>query len=67
LSAPLFLKEILFEKISQNARVANPNLRIKKTKGEEKESAVLTKGKVAPQIKVKRSNDSSAFRDGLSI
>jgi len=66
LRIPLSLREIFLEKISQNTRVANPNLRIKKTKGEEKESAVLTKGKVAPQIKVKKNRDSSALRDELN-
>ena len=55
------------EKISQIARVASPNRKVKKTKGEEKKSAVLTKGKVVPQIKVNKSRNSSALRDGLNI
>jgi len=67
LRIPLSLKEIFREKINQNDKVANPNLRITKTNGEEKESAVLTKGKVVPQIKVKRSRDSSALREELNM
>jgi len=67
LRTPLSLKEIFWEKISQNAKVASPNLKVKKTKGEEKESAVLTNGKVVPQIKVNKSKDSSALRDGLNM
>jgi hypothetical protein len=66
LRASLSFREIFLEKINQNAKVPRPNLRTMKTKGEEKLKAVLTRGKVVPQIKVKRSSDSSAFRDGLN-
>lgn len=55
------------EKINQIARAASPNRKVKKTKAEEKESAVLTNGKVVPQIKVNKRRDSSALRDGLSM
>ena len=67
LRTSLFLKEIFFEKISQMATVANPNLRVKKTKGEEKFSALLTIGKVIPQIKVMQRRDSSAWREGVNM
>jgi len=67
LRIPLSLNEIFLKKISQIARAASPNRKVKKTKGEEKESAVLTNGKVVPQIKVNKRRDSSALRDGLNI
>ena len=67
LRIPLSLKEIFLEKINQNAKVASPNLRLTKTNGEQKFNAVLTKGKVVPQIKVKRSRESSARRDVLNM
>lgn len=67
LRIPLSLKEIFLEKINQNAKVASPNLRLTKTNGEQKFNAVLTKGKVVPQIKVKKSRESSARRDVLNM
>ncbi len=67
LRMPLSLKDIFWEKMSQKAKVASPNLRLTKTNGEQKFNAVLTKGKVVPQIKVKRRRESSARRDVLNM
>jgi hypothetical protein len=38
---------------------------MRKIEGEEKFNAVLTRGKVLPQMNVSRSRESSAFRDGV--